>query len=207
MTALKGPFNRYWYANNSPYRFADPDGRNGVEALGGLAVESWKAINGQGFDGDMVLGALIDGYNGEGSGAAMAAFEDATTFVPGGTLAKIGKFGGVLRNSARALGASSGDISAGGKAIVSMLRKSDGFSGSTIGRSVANMDVALSADAAKGVLADAGFKAGTVSGGKQSFTSGSVRFTFSVSKGGISTVYVAVKGEEVLKIWLKEPLE
>lgn len=24
---LKGPFNRYWYANANPYRFTDPDGR------------------------------------------------------------------------------------------------------------------------------------------------------------------------------------
>jgi len=27
VTALKGPFNRYWYANENPYRFKDPDGR------------------------------------------------------------------------------------------------------------------------------------------------------------------------------------
>jgi RHS repeat-associated protein len=27
VTALKGTFNRYWYANNEPYKFIDPDGR------------------------------------------------------------------------------------------------------------------------------------------------------------------------------------
>lgn len=27
VSALKGPFNRYWYANANPYRFTDPDGR------------------------------------------------------------------------------------------------------------------------------------------------------------------------------------
>jgi RHS repeat-associated protein len=27
VTALKGPFNRYWYANANPYKFKDPDGR------------------------------------------------------------------------------------------------------------------------------------------------------------------------------------
>jgi len=27
-TSVGGNFNRYWYANNNPYRFTDPDGRN-----------------------------------------------------------------------------------------------------------------------------------------------------------------------------------
>jgi hypothetical protein len=27
VTALKGPFNRYWYGNANPYKFKDPDGR------------------------------------------------------------------------------------------------------------------------------------------------------------------------------------
>jgi RHS repeat-associated protein len=34
VTALSGPFNRYWYANNNPYKFTDPDGRQ--SCLGGF---------------------------------------------------------------------------------------------------------------------------------------------------------------------------
>ncbi|MGW8341119.1 hypothetical protein Xkhy_15140 [Xanthomonas axonopodis pv. khayae] len=29
-SVLAANFNRYWYANNNPYRFRDPDGRNAV---------------------------------------------------------------------------------------------------------------------------------------------------------------------------------
>ena len=89
VTAYEKPmtnFNRYAYANNNPYRFTDPDGRNAVTAFGGVIQESWNAINGRGFDGQMVLGALKDGYDGEGEGFGRAAFDDATSFVPAGAL-------------------------------------------------------------------------------------------------------------------------
>ena len=75
-------FNRYWYANNNPYKLVDPDGRNAVAFIGGVATESWNALRGRGFDGKMVMGALVDGYDGEGDGFASAAFEDAITLIP-----------------------------------------------------------------------------------------------------------------------------
>lgn len=79
-------FNRYAYANNNPLRFTDPDGRNGVEAFGGLLYQSFQFVSGNGFDGGSVVGALKDGYNGEGEGRLSAALDDfsAVTAVAGG---------------------------------------------------------------------------------------------------------------------------
>ncbi len=95
-------FNRYAYANGNPNRYTDPDGRNVTEALGGVLVESWNALNGRGFDGASVLGALKDGYNGEGEGRLSAALQDATTIsvVAGG----VGAIKGAASLAARQTG-------------------------------------------------------------------------------------------------------
>jgi len=80
-------FNRYAYGNNNPLRYIDPDGANAVTAFGGLIYESAQFVSGHGFNGSSVLGALADGYNGEGSGLARAAIDDALTFFPLGAVA------------------------------------------------------------------------------------------------------------------------
>ncbi len=37
-TQTAGNFNRYWYANNNPYRFTDPDGRDSADRAYGAVV-------------------------------------------------------------------------------------------------------------------------------------------------------------------------
>ena len=74
-----GSFNRYEYANDNPYRYTDPDGRDITEALGGLFYETASFVTGNGFHGSQIAGALADGYNGEGGGVGHALLEDANT--------------------------------------------------------------------------------------------------------------------------------
>ena len=84
-------FNRFAYGNNNPIKYKDPDGNNATLALGGLLGETINLISGDGFNGAMILGALKDGYNGEGSGFLAAAAEDglsALSFAGVGQLAQ-----------------------------------------------------------------------------------------------------------------------
>jgi hypothetical protein len=53
-----------------------------VTALGGLVVETYDVASGGEFDGEMVVGALKDGYDGEGKGAIVTTAEDALAVAP-----------------------------------------------------------------------------------------------------------------------------
>ena len=80
-------FNRYWYANNNPYRFRDPDGRcpncvtgavgTLIGGLAGLAVEGYRQYQAGEFDGSALAietgkGAVVGGLTGL-TGGALAA--------------------------------------------------------------------------------------------------------------------------------------
>jgi len=81
-------FNRYAYGNNNPLRYVDPDGNNATTAFGGLLTEGYNFATGQGFNGGMVWGALLDGYNGEGAGIFWSAAEDALNLISAGYAVK-----------------------------------------------------------------------------------------------------------------------
>ncbi|MBU6951601.1 RHS repeat-associated core domain-containing protein [Hahella sp. HN01] len=101
-------FNRYAYANNNPYKYVDPDGRSAVTAFGGVLYETGQFLTGNGFDAQRVAGALVDGYNGEGSGVGAAIFEDATSFIPAGvvlgTLSKISRLVSISKSAKGLIG-------------------------------------------------------------------------------------------------------
>lgn len=72
-TGAGANFNRYWYANNSPYRFTDPDGRSGFDFFAnGIepVIQSYATYQGYkngGIPGDRAARILRD-YGQLGSG-------------------------------------------------------------------------------------------------------------------------------------------
>ena len=58
--------------------------------VGGLLYEFGQYLSGNGFDSGHLGCALRDGYDSQGSGRLAAAFDDATTFIPIGSIEKAG---------------------------------------------------------------------------------------------------------------------
>jgi hypothetical protein len=86
-TSSGGNFNRYWYANNSPYTYSDPDGEfanliaaavgAGVGLIVGVGAESYRQMRAGEFNGRALLveggkGAVVGGALGLTGGAAAA---------------------------------------------------------------------------------------------------------------------------------------
>ncbi|MFZ2990696.1 RHS repeat-associated core domain-containing protein, partial [Ideonella sp.] len=101
--ATGGNFNRYWYANNSPYRYTDPDGRLSWEEFK-EGVSSWWESSKAGFQSASVQDTAEKSLQAIGPG-----------------IGALGKIGGVLKVEATAAAkietAAAGTAAAGAKAI------------------------------------------------------------------------------------------
>jgi RHS repeat-associated protein len=106
VSSVGGNFNRYWYGNDNPYRFTDPDGRFAKGS--GWTAESWKkfdqaqqaAANDLTKQADIITQALASG----GQALANAQVDFETSFGAGsGTVENMSTMAGNLTKMAAAL--------------------------------------------------------------------------------------------------------
>ncbi len=93
-------FNRYWYANNNPYRFTDPDGRqsvgemidSGAQGCGAVSCAGWAALKAGwevfGFEG---VSQIADKGAAAGKGNGAIAILEVVTLGKGGPIVKGGE--------------------------------------------------------------------------------------------------------------------
>ncbi|NHA16188.1 RHS repeat-associated core domain-containing protein [Thioalkalivibrio sp. XN279] len=117
-------FNRYWYGNDNPYTFVDPDGEFGqvfwgivIGGAAGFIVEGYKQWDSDAFNGRQLLvstakGALVGAAIAAGTmaGSAAAVSEGAGTFGTAITSTATGAYSGAATNFVVAPAA---DIAAG----------------------------------------------------------------------------------------------
>ena len=99
-----GAFNRYWYANNNPLRFADPDGRHakttqelidsGAEGCGTVSCAGWATLSAawQVLGAEGVSEVATKGWSDSGGGKFGAALEVASV-IPVVKEVKVGAIG------------------------------------------------------------------------------------------------------------------
>jgi RHS repeat-associated protein len=97
VTALSGPFNRYWYANNNPYKFTDPDGRqsvgeminSGAQGCGVVSCAGWAVLHAAWImTGAEPLSQVADkGWSNVSTGDKIGAVSAMAAVVPVGRIA------------------------------------------------------------------------------------------------------------------------
>lgn len=110
-------FNRYWYANNNPYKFVDPDGRFGIVGAligGGIEVGVQVFVEGKSFSqvdkSDVAVAMAVGAVTG-GLGGRLATQAAKGAITAGRAAVQTGKAGA----AASALGSGAKDV-ANGKA-------------------------------------------------------------------------------------------
>jgi hypothetical protein len=97
-----GAFNRYWYANNNPYRFTDPDGRQSADRAYGAAVGFMLRDNPEAMR-VWAGGEAAAGTEGSAAEQGAAMGQAAGEFFDKGDFSKAAVAGAVVKGMAAAI--------------------------------------------------------------------------------------------------------
>ena len=142
-------FNRYTYANNNPYRFIDPDGREGVDVRGNALVSDFGVgrINRQQFAQ----------FNKPNPAAVAMSAAALAVMAPHFTLPFAARFPGLLPGSTNLLLGEAGFAGAGGLAVGSKLLATEGANQTiALGKSI-GLDGFAASQSARMLMKDPNF--------------------------------------------------